>query len=105
VVARSGGQRWPEHLTVTVQPKKRGDGDKAAPTASAGSIGVSSLPPLLPMPKHRLLGLSRSLLYRLAAEERITIRKIGRSSYIETASVLKLIGELPIAKIGPGSAK
>jgi hypothetical protein len=41
----------------------------------------------------------------LAAEERITIRKIGRSSYIETASVLKLIGELPIAKIGPGSAK
>jgi hypothetical protein len=57
------------------------------------------------MAKAPVFGISRSQLYRWAAEDRITIRKIGRSSYIETASVLKLIGELPIAKIGPGSAK
>ena len=88
---------------MTVQPKKRGD--KAAPIVPVGSIGMSPLPPLVQMAKAPVFGISRSQLYRWAAEERITIRKIGRSSYIETASVLKLIGELPIAKIGPGSAK
>jgi len=89
---------------VTVQPKKRGD--KAAPTAPAGGIGTSPLPPLVRVAKAPDdLGLARSTLYRLAAEGRITIRKIGTSSYVETESVLKLIKELPIAKIGPGSAK
>jgi hypothetical protein len=88
---------------VTVQPKKRGD--KAAPIVPVGSIGMSPLPPLVQMAKSAILGISRSQLYRWAAEDRITIRKIGRSSYVETESVMKLIAELPIAKIGPGSAK
>jgi hypothetical protein len=65
-----------------------------------------NLPPLVHMTKApRVFGLPRTTLYRLAAEDRVTLRKVGRSSYVETASVLKLIGELPKASIGPGSAK
>ena len=88
---------------MTSKPKRAGD--KAASTAPAGRLGMSPLPPLVQMAKSAILGISRSQLYRWAAEDRITIRKIGRSSYVETESVMKLIAELPIAKIGPGSAK
>ncbi len=77
----------------------------AAPTATAGGIGMNPLPPLVRVAKARDYGLAKSTLYRLAAQGRITIRKIGTSSYVETESVMKLIKELPIAKIGPGSAK
>jgi hypothetical protein len=89
-------------------------GDETAPAQTPGtqqkdthgSLSVyRHLPPLVHMAKARVFGLPRSTLYRLAAQGRITIRKVGRSSYVETASIVRLISELPKAEIGPGSAK
>ncbi|MCE2760831.1 MAG: hypothetical protein LW713_07300 [Acetobacteraceae bacterium] len=78
---------------------------KPAITAKS-EILLRHSPPLVAVRKARHeYGLPISTLYRLAAQDLIRIRKIGRSSYVETESVMRLIAELPIAKIGPGSAK
>jgi hypothetical protein len=46
-------------------------------------------------------GLSRSTLYRLAAEGRITLRKAGRTTLVDIASVRAFLAGLPRATIRP----
>lgn len=45
-------------------------------------------------------GLSRSALYRAAAEGRLTFRKAGRTTIVDGASLAALIASLPVAQIG-----
>jgi hypothetical protein len=59
--------------------------------------------PLIPLPKApEATGLSRSEIYRAAGRGELDIRKIGRSSYLTTESVLRYVQALPKAKIGKG---
>lgn len=44
-------------------------------------------------------GLSRSSLYRAAAEGKLVMRKCGRSTIVDGASLAALIGSLPVAVI------
>lgn len=62
----------------------------------------STLPALIPMPRAPgMLGLSRSAIYRAAGEGKITIRKLGRSAMVDSASALAFIAALPLASIRP----
>jgi hypothetical protein len=45
-------------------------------------------------------GLSRSALYRYAAEGRLIFRKAGRTTIVDGASLADLIANLPTAQIG-----
>jgi hypothetical protein len=45
-------------------------------------------------------GLSRSALYRYAAEGRLIFRKAGRTTIVDGASLAGLIANLPTAQIG-----
>ncbi|MCX8133644.1 MAG: helix-turn-helix domain-containing protein [Roseococcus sp.] len=64
-----------------------------------------SLPLLVPMAEApKVLGLSRSALYRAAARGEIAVRKLGRSALVDTASVLAFIEGLPRATIRSGGA-
>jgi hypothetical protein len=45
-------------------------------------------------------GLSRSALYRYAAEGRLVFRKAGRTTIVDGASLADLIAGLPTARIG-----
>jgi hypothetical protein len=61
-------------------------------------------PHLIPMGRAPgLTGLSRAGLYRAAAAGEITIRKLGRSSLVDAASLAAFIARLPEAKIGGGA--
>jgi predicted DNA-binding transcriptional regulator AlpA len=61
---------------------------------------VSNLPVLIPMPDApKLLGLSRSALYRTAGEGRLKIVKLGKSSFIDRDSALAFIASLSTATI------
>ncbi len=53
-------------------------------------------PALVPLPQGpAVFGLSRSTTYRAAAEGLITLRKIGRNTYIVTETALAYIAGLP----------
>lgn len=57
-------------------------------------------PALVRMPQApAVFGISRSALYRAAGEGKIVVKKVGRSSYVETASALAYIDSLPAATI------
>jgi hypothetical protein len=45
-------------------------------------------------------GLSRSALYRYAAEQRLIFRKAGRTTIVDGASLAALVESLPVAQIG-----
>lgn len=45
-------------------------------------------------------GLSRSALYRAAADGRLVLRKFGRTTIVDGASLAALLGSLPPAQIG-----
>ena len=49
-------------------------------------------------------GLSRSGLYRAAAEGKLIFRKAGRTTLVDGASLAALVESLPVAKIGAGQA-
>lgn len=58
------------------------------------------LPPLVPVrDSKRVFGWCRSRTYELAAQGSIRLRKIGKSSFIETASALDFIANLPVVKL------
>ncbi|MDE2580921.1 MAG: hypothetical protein KGL52_04755 [Rhodospirillales bacterium] len=59
-------------------------------------------PALLRIPAAvRFSGISRSELYRLAGEDKLTMRKLGRSTLIDAASLQRVIDGLPVASIRP----
>lgn len=63
------------------------------------------LPEMVPLPRApALFGLSRSHLYRLAAEGRIRLVKAGARTLVDAASVRAFLASLPEAKIGTGRA-
>ena len=49
-------------------------------------------------------GLSRSALYRAAAEGRLLFRKAGRTTIVDGASLAALVASLPPARIGTRDA-
>ena len=58
-------------------------------------------PEMVPLPRApAVFGLSRSGLYRLAAEGRIRMVKIGARTLVDAASVRAFLATLPAAQIG-----
>ena len=65
-----------------------------------------SLPALVHMPKApATFGIPRSTIYRAAGEGHIEIKKIGRSAYVVSESVLAFIAGLPKATIRPDRSR
>jgi excisionase family DNA binding protein len=59
------------------------------------------VPEMVPLPRApAVFGLSRSGLYRLAAEGRIRMVKIGARTLVDAASVRAFLATLPPAQIG-----
>lgn len=59
-----------------------------------------SFPALIPLPKApALLGLSRSSIYRAVQQGQLSMKKVGRSSFITAASALVFLDGLPDAKL------
>ena len=62
-------------------------------------------PEMVPLPRApAIFGLSRSHLYRLAAEGRIRLVKAGARTLVDAASVRAFLATLPEAKIGKREA-
>ena len=58
-------------------------------------------PEMVPLPRAPgVFGLSRSGLYRLAAEGRIRMVKVGARTLVDAASVRAFLAALPAAQIG-----
>jgi predicted DNA-binding transcriptional regulator AlpA len=54
----------------------------------------------VPLPQApAVLGLSRSAIYRAAAQGKITLRKLGRTTLVDVASARAFIESLPKAEI------
>jgi excisionase family DNA binding protein len=63
------------------------------------------LPEMVPVPHAPgVFGISRSTLYRLAADGRIRFVKLGRSTLVDAASVRAFLASLPPAHIGSQKA-
>ncbi len=63
------------------------------------------MPEMVPLPRApSIFGLSRSGLYRLAAEGRIRMVKVGARTLVDAASVRAFLTTLPEAQIGGGKA-
>ncbi len=59
----------------------------------------------VPLPRATaIFGLSRSALYRLAGEGKVTFRKVGRSTLVDCASVRAFLAAQPTASIRPPKA-
>jgi excisionase family DNA binding protein len=62
-------------------------------------------PEMVPLPRApSVFGLSRSGLYRLAAEGRIRMVKVGSRTLVDAASVRAFLAALPVAQINAGKA-
>ncbi len=60
------------------------------------------VPEMVPLPRApAVFGLSRSHLYRLAAEGRIRMVKAASRTLVDAASVRSFLTSLPVAQIGP----
>ncbi len=58
-------------------------------------------PEMVPLPRApAIFGLSRSGLYRLAAERRIRMVKVGARTLVDAASVRAFLATLPAAQVG-----
>ena len=63
------------------------------------------VPEMVPLPRApAVFGLSRSHLYRLAAEGQVRMVKAGSRTLVDAASVRAFLATLPLAAIGPGSS-
>lgn len=63
------------------------------------------LPEMVPLPRApAVFGLSRSHLYRLAAEGRIRMVKAASRTLVDAGSVRAFLASLPAAQIGPQKA-
>lgn len=61
---------------------------------------ATTLPALIPISQSKqYTGIARSTAYRLGAEGKLDLRKIGSTTYITADSVRALIASLPVAKI------
>ena len=61
---------------------------------------VVAKPVLMPLPHApSYYGLSRSTIYRAAAAGRISLKKVGRSTLVETASMRAYLASLPAASL------
>lgn len=59
-----------------------------------------NLPEMVPLPKApAIFGLSRSNLYRLAADRQIRMVKMGARTLVDAASVRKFLASLPPADL------
>lgn len=62
---------------------------------------AGAAPEMVPLPRApHIFGLSRSHLYRLAAEGRIRMVKAGSRTLVDAASVRAFLASLPAAQIG-----
>jgi excisionase family DNA binding protein len=69
------------------------------------STASTLTPEMVPLPRApAVFGLSRSHLYRLAAEGRIRLLKAGARTLVDAASVRAFLASLPEAKVGTGRA-
>ena len=70
------------------------------------SLPASTLSPeMVPLPRApSVFGLSRSHLYRLAAEGRIRMVKAASRTLVDAGSVRSYLATLPPARIGAGEA-
>ena len=70
---------------------------KLVTTAAAPPIlAIQTLPPRVRMPlAEDTFGISRSAIYRAAAAGRIKLTKLGRTTLVDTASVLEFLNSLP----------
>ncbi len=60
----------------------------------------NKLPAYVPLPEVKdVFGISKSAVYRGVAEGRIVMRKLGRSSLIESRSMLEYLASLPTANV------
>ena len=69
--------------------------------------GIATPADVLAAPMQRataLSGLSRSGIYRAAAEGKIRLLKAGRTTLVDMASVRDFLAALPAAQIGTGKA-
>ena len=69
--------------------------------------GIAMPADVLAAPMQRataLSGLSRSGIYRAAAEGKIKLLKFGRTTLVDMASVRDFLAALPAAQIGTGKA-
>lgn len=58
------------------------------------------LPAYVPLPQvPTVFGLSKSATYRAVAQGQIVMRKLGRSSLVESRSVLEFLANLPAAQV------
>ena len=58
------------------------------------------LPAYVPLPEVKdTFGISKSAVYRAVSEGRIVMRKLGRSSLVESRSVLEYLASLPTATV------
>ncbi|MGK7871446.1 helix-turn-helix transcriptional regulator [Falsiroseomonas sp. E2-1-a20] len=63
------------------------------------------MPEMVPVPHApSVFGISRSTLYRLAADGHIRFVKLGRSTLVDAGSVRAFLASLPAAQIGPQKA-
>jgi hypothetical protein len=63
-----------------------------------------NLPALIPVPRVRdVLGLSRSMAYKLAATGDLHMVKVGNSSFITAESATRYLATLPAASIRPAT--
>ncbi len=74
---------------------------KTSRTAEMRNSPIAPTPEMVPLPRApALFGLSRSGLYRLAAEGRIRMVKIGARTLVDAASVLAFLATLPAVQVG-----
>ncbi|MEO3475768.1 hypothetical protein AAFN86_28210 [Roseomonas sp. CAU 1739] len=70
------------------------------PAATALLLPPIALPALIPISQSKpITGIARSTAYRLGAEGKLDLRKIGATTYITADSLRALIASLPIAKV------
>jgi excisionase family DNA binding protein len=76
--------------------------NRGGPFAWDGGGAAEFKPLTVPLPQApAVTGLSRSTIYRAAAEGKITLLKCGRSTLVDMASVRAFLAGLPRASIRP----
>lgn len=63
---------------------------------------AATVPEMVPLPRApAIFGLSRSNLYRLNAQRRIRMVKVGSRTLVDAASVRAFLATLPAVNVGP----
>ncbi len=83
-----------EKLMSTAAARAELPASPALPTRTTG------LPAYVPMPQATsVFGVSRSAVYRAASQGHVVLKKMGKSSLIETASMMAYLSGLPNATL------